>query len=77
MVSANGAERAERSITIVVIGDTEVGKSRLIRCFVDNSFDENYVPSVLDVYSGYISITPNNEDTIRLKTTIHDTSGDD
>ena len=77
MVNANGEERAERSITIVVIGDTEVGKSCLIRSFVDNHFEENYVPSVLDVYSGYINITPTNEDTIRLKTTIHDTSGDE
>ena len=71
------AIEAERSITIVVIGDSEAGKSSIIRTFKDNKFEEKYVPTVLEVYSGYINFKPNNEDTIRLKLTIHDTSGDD
>ena len=71
------AIEAERSITIVVIGDTDAGKSSIIRTFIEKNFEEKCEPTVLDVYSGYINFKPNNEDTIRLKLTIHDTSGDD
>ena len=36
----------------MLVGDTAVGKTALIRNFLENTFDQNYEPSVLDVYRG-------------------------
>ena len=45
-----------KMIKIVLVGDTSVGKSCLIRNYLDNSFSENYEPTVLDVYRGTKSV---------------------
>ena len=43
---------APKLIKIVLVGDTGVGKSCLIRNYLENSFSENYEPTVLDIYRG-------------------------
>ena len=55
----------------MLVGDTAVGKSALIRNYLDNVFDEHYEPTVLDVYKGQKNVSK------KLVTIeIHDTSGD-
>ena len=41
-----------KSVKIVLVGDTAVGKSCLIINYMNEQFDENYEPSVLDVFKG-------------------------
>ena len=41
-----------KKIKIVLVGDTSVGKSCLIRNYLENSFSDDYEPTVLDVYRG-------------------------
>ena len=41
-----------KKLKLVLVGDTAVGKSALIRNYVKNCFDDNYEPTVLDVYMG-------------------------
>ena len=41
-----------KSVKIVLVGDTAVGKSCLIINYMREVFDENYEPSVLDVFKG-------------------------
>ena len=38
------------TIKIAIYGDTAVGKSSMIKKFVDDAFIENYEPTVLDVF---------------------------
>ena len=59
-------------VKIVLVGDTAVGKSCLIINYSQQIFDDNYEPSVLDVYKGTASFL---NDEIGLE--IHDTTGDD
>ena len=61
-----------RSIKIVLVGASTVGKTCLIVTYNTGQFNENYVPSVLDVFTGEREI--NNQP---VKITIVDTSGDD
>ena len=60
-----------KALKIVLIGDTAVGKSCLIINYLKEQFDENYEPSVLDVFSGSMMFNQK-----PLELTIHDTSGD-
>ena len=59
-------------IKIVLVGDTSVGKSCLIRNYLDNTFSEDYEPTVLDVYKGTKAVKRKQVDI-----EIHDTSGDE
>ena len=43
-------------IKIVLVGDTTVGKSCLIRNYLDNTYSDEYEPTVLDVYKGIKSV---------------------
>ena len=54
------------------MGDTAAGKSSMITQYLQNSFEESYEPTVLDVYKGSKKV---NDRLIQLK--IYDTSGDE
>ena len=55
----------------MLVGETTVGKSCLIRNYKDQIFDENYEPTVLDVFRG-----PKAYKGKQVMLEIHDTSGD-
>ena len=55
----------------MLVGDTSVGKSALIRNYLNNDFSDNYEPTVLDVFRG-----PKQFEGKQLELEIHDTSGD-
>ena len=57
---------------MVLVGDTSVGKSCLIRNYLENSFSEDYEPTVLDIYKGIKNVSHK-----QIEIEIHDTSGDD
>ena len=57
---------------MVLTGDTAVGKSCLITNYLNNSFSEDYEPTVLDVYKGIKNVKKK-----QLEIEIHDTSGDE
>ena len=57
---------------MVLVGDTSVGKSCLIRNYIHNKFSDEFEPTVLQVYEGTKNVQ-NKE----IKIEIHDTSGDD
>ena len=57
---------------MVLVGDTSVGKSCLIRNYLDNIFSEDYEPTVLDVYKGTKAVKRR-----QIDIEIHDTSGDE
>ena len=59
-------------IKIVLVGDTAVGKSCLIRYYLENIFSDDYEPTVLDVYRGVKNVSKK-----QIDLEIHDTSGDD
>ena len=59
-------------IKMVLVGDTSVGKSCLIRNYLDNSFSDEYEPTVLDVYKGTKAVRRR-----QIDIEIHDTSGDE
>ena len=61
-----------KSVKIVLVGDTAVGKSALITNYMTETFDDKYEPSVLDVFKG--SMTYKQQE---LGLEIHDTSGDE
>jgi len=61
-----------KSIKMVLIGDTAVGKSCLITNYLHNKFSDVYEPTVLDVYRGVKTVR---KEQVQLE--IHDTSGDD
>ena len=63
---------APKLIKIVLVGDTGVGKSCLIRNYLENSFSENYEPTVLDIYRGTKNVKKK-----QIDVEIHDTSGDE
>ena len=45
-------DNSPKSIKVVLVGDTSVGKTCLIRNYLNNEFSEDYEPTVLDLYSG-------------------------
>ena len=57
---------------MVLVGDTAVGKSCLVTAYLENVFDQNYMPTVLDVYRGI-----KNVDGKEVSLEIHDTAGDE
>ena len=61
-----------KKIKMVLTGDTAVGKSCLITNYLNNSFSEDYEPTVLDVYKGIKNVKKK-----QLEIEIHDTSGDE
>ena len=61
-----------KQIKIVLVGDTAVGKSCLIRNYLENCFSEDYEPTVLDVYKGIKNVKKK-----QITLEIHDTSGDE
>jgi len=66
------SQRGEKTLKLVLAGDTAVGKSCLITNFLKNSFTEDYEPTVLDVYKGIKSVKKK-----QILIEIHDTSGDE
>ena len=61
-----------KTCKVVLVGDTAVGKSCLIENYLHNSFNEQYEPTVLDIYMG-----PKNINKEMIEVEIHDTSGDE
>ena len=61
-----------KTVKIVLVGDTSVGKSCLIRNYLENSFSDEYEPTVLDVYKGVKNVKRK-----QINVEIHDTSGDE
>ena len=59
-----------KQIRIVVVGDGEVGKTSMIASYAMNSFDEQHVPTVYDVYTCIVEI-----DGEKHSVQIHDTAG--
>ena len=55
-----------------MVGDTEAGKSALIHCYLNNSFLEEYWPTVLEVHRGTKSVNKR-----QIDIEMHDTSGDE
>ena len=56
----------------MLVGDTSVGKSCLIKNYLENKFEENYEPTVLDIYRGTKNVKKK-----QIELEIHDTSGDE
>mmetsp|Transcript_23346 Transcript_23346/g.22973 ORF Transcript_23346/g.22973 Transcript_23346/m.22973 type:complete len:206 (+) Transcript_23346:23-640(+) len=79
MVEANASMAEEdqiyRPAKIVVIGDGGVGKTSLIKCYAEDSFPEDHVPTILDCYSAEVNIGANNDRTLALQ--IWDSAGQD
>ena len=61
-----------KSVKIVLVGDTSVGKSCLITNYLYNTFTDDYESTVLDVYRGTKNVMKR-----KIYLEIHDTSGDD
>ena len=59
-------------LKLVLVGNTEVGKTALITNYLKNTYTETYEPTVLDVYRGIKNIENKG-----VHVEIHDTSGDD
>ena len=57
---------------VVVVGNTSAGKTKLITRWLEDDFEDNYEPSILDVYRGMRSFGGK-----RLQVEVHDTTGDD
>ncbi|TRY59281.1 hypothetical protein DNTS_016358 [Danionella cerebrum] len=55
---------------IVVVGDTQCGKTSLLNVFAKDSFPENYVPTVFENYTASFEV-----DTLRVELSLWDTSG--
>ena len=60
-----------KSVKLILVGDATVGKSCMIVNYQQQTFDENYEPSVLDVFKG-----PKLFENKEIQLEIHDTSGD-
>ena len=62
-----------KKIKIVLVGDTTVGKTALMRSYLRSDFIEDaYEPTVLDVYKGRCNV-----ESTKVDVEIHDTSGDE
>ena len=69
---SNDDDDENKMIKIVLVGDTTVGKSCLIRNYLHNTYSDAYEPTVLDVYKGTKSVYKRQVDV-----EIHDMSGDE
>ncbi|KTG38450.1 hypothetical protein cypCar_00000265 [Cyprinus carpio] len=56
---------------IVVVGDTQCGKTALLHVFAKDSYPENYVPTVFENYTASFEI-----DKHRIELNMWDTSGE-
>lgn len=65
-------ENGPKKIKLVLTGDTATGKSCLITNYLNNSFSDDYEPTVLDVYKGIKNVKKK-----QIEIEIHDTSGDE
>ena len=45
-------ERGPRSVKVVIVGAAAVGKTSMVINYNTSAFNEEHVPSVLDVYRG-------------------------
>ena len=61
-----------KELKVVLVGDTAVGKSCLITNYLKNTFNEDYEPTVLDVFKGTKNVNKK-----QGEVEIHDTSGDE
>ena len=61
-----------KKLKLVLVGDTSVGKSALITNYLYNLFNDEYEPTVLNVYKGVKNVGGK-----KVDIEIHDTSGDD
>ena len=61
-----------KELKVVLVGDTAVGKSCLITNYLKNTFNEDYEPTVLDVFKGTKNVNKK-----QVEVEIHDTSGDE
>ena len=68
---AKGSNEA-KCLKLVLVGDTAVGKSCLITNYLENSFTDEYEPTVLDVFKGIKEVKKK-----QINMEIHDTSGDE
>ncbi|CDQ93578.1 unnamed protein product [Oncorhynchus mykiss] len=57
---------------IVVVGDTQCGKTALLHVFAKDSYPENYVPTVFENYTASFEIEKQ-----RIELNMWDTSGKD
>uniref|UniRef100_A0A4W5PZF6 Rho family GTPase 3a n=1 Tax=Hucho hucho TaxID=62062 RepID=A0A4W5PZF6_9TELE len=57
---------------IVVVGDSQCGKTALLHVFAKDIFPENYIPTVFENYTASFEI-----DTKRIELSLWDTSGND
>ncbi len=71
--AAKGGDGAEGipTVSLVLVGDTAVGKTCLITNYLHNTYSDAYEPTVLDKYKGVKSISRRQVDV-----EIHDTSGE-
>ncbi|XP_075245290.1 cdc42 homolog [Convolutriloba macropyga] len=63
---ANG----QGQVKIVVVGDGAVGKTSMIASYATNSFDDDHVPTVYDMYRCQVEVNGK-----KVKVDIHDTAG--
>ena len=62
----------EKKVKIVVVGDGAVGKTSMIASYATNSFEDDHVPTVYDLYNCRVEV--NGE---KIEVQIHDTAGQD
>ena len=61
----------KRTIKIVIVGDTAVGKTCLVRNYLYNDFSEDYMPNVLDIWEATRTVRGK-----QIELELVDTSGD-
>ena len=55
--SAAQAEDEMTEVKIVVIGDGAVGKTSMIASYATNTFDEDHVPTIYDIYKCIVEVS--------------------
>jgi len=45
-------KKVKKTLKIVLVGDTETEKRKLITNYLNNSYEEDYEPCMMDVYVG-------------------------
>ena len=62
----------KKKLKMVLTGDTAVGKTCIITSYLHNTYNDDYEPTVLDVYIGIKNVGGK-----EIELEIHDTSGDE